>query len=771
MKIRSKLLVYILTISISIYIIAIGFVGINFSKIAYQSAKRIAETEADNYANKIKADLDADLSVTRGVAQIFEAYYQFPDTSLLFRFLMETQLNILAKNPDFMAFATSFEYSAILPDYPKDFGRIQLGYSRSGNKFVRLKKEKNMLRDDINSLYYYAKSNKAELFTNPYRDSYSGRPEDSIFMASIAVPILSPQGKFAGLAGVDISLDRFQQMIEDIKPFEDSYSFLVSNNGMFIAHPDPSKLTSPVINDFPDLEEKYELSNLIATGKRFSAEYKDVSGVDYFVSFVPVELDKIKSPWSIGIAVPVEVIYSTVRYNIFISVVIGVIGILFIIFIVWYTARQISIPMEKTTQVLYQLSEGDILSVKELNITGSQEIELIGHSVNKLISGLRKMAEFAEEIGKGNFNKKLDKLSDNDVIGDVLIKMSNNLAISLAEDKKRQEQERKESWIAKGIAQLSNILRAHYDDFYTFSADLLSEIIKYTGTKIGAVFIYFEHEKLLKQTATFGPDEILSSRTEFKPRQSEIGRAFASQKTIILDNIPKDFFKIRSGLGEKTPEVIYVVPFVLNDECFGVIEVADIERLEDYKIQYLERISESIAVTISRLKYNFQTRSLLEKTRKDAGKLQNKEEVLNKQLQDMEKVKQMMELKAKETDNLLEAIYSVAYVATYDMDGKLIDANDALLHLLGAEKEDVIGKYQGTFKVNRSAEEEVEFQNFWKDLRAGATKKLIQEIEIKGKKILLSETYTPIFDKEGRPSKVLNLILDITHTRNNQLFS
>ena len=97
------------------------------------------------------------------------------------------------------------------------------------------------------------------------------------------------------------------------------------------------------------------------------------------------------------------------------------------------------------------------------------------------------------------------------------------------------------------------------------------------------------------------------------------------------------------------------------------------------------------------------------------------------------------------------------------MNGKLIDANESLLKLLAVKKEDILGKYQGAFKVERSVEEDIEFQNFWNELRAGKSKKLVQEIEISGRKVVLSESYTPILDDTGEPQKVLNLIMDITN--------
>ncbi len=765
MKIGTKLLVYILSVSILIYVVSVGYVSINLTSISYTSSKNLAKSEAKKYANAIKADLDADLSVTRGVADVFESFKFIPRSQWEPMF-MQAQKNLLITHKDFIAFATSWEYQAIDSTYTKSHGRIQMGYYRVGRDFKILYKEKNMEADDRTSLYYQAKSNKIELLTNAYRDSYSGKSEDSILMASIVVPIIV-DNEFVGLSGVDISLERFQDMIAEIKPFDESFSFLVSNNGVFVGHPDPFKITSSVLDEYTELDEKYAMMAKIKDGTAFSAEYTNVQGTEYFISFEPIVLDGEIDPWSIGIAVPLKVIYAETRKNLLISFVVGIIGMIILILVVYLTARQISLPLGKATKVLAILSRGDILNAPKLPVKTGDEIGEISKSVNILVEGLSKMAKYADEIGNGNFNASLDKLSSKDVIGETLIHMSKNLSKSKKDEDSRHNFEREEAWVSHGLAQVSTVLRNQYSDFDSFSKDVISSLIKYIGGKVAAVYIAENDpnvpEKIrLRQTATFGADNILAQRLDFRPREGVVGRAYANKKMVILDYIPQDYYKIVSGLGEYIPKHVYAFPFVFNDESYGVIELAEIEKLPKYKIEFLARISESIAVTISRLKSNFETTALLDTTQVNAASLQEKEEELNHQLEEVKRVQNKMHLKAQESQNLLEAINSVAFVATYDMDGIMIDANDALLKLLKVKKEDVVGKYQGSFKTEKAISEDIEFQNFWADLRAGKTRKLTQEILIGGKEIWLSEIYAPIFNEEGEAMKVLNLIMDIT---------
>jgi methyl-accepting chemotaxis protein len=767
MKIRTKLLVYILSVSILIYVISVGYVSINLTSISYNSAKNLAVSEAKKYANAVKADLDADLSVTRGVADVFASYYLVPRSQWEPMF-MQAQLNLLKTNKNFIAFATSWEYYAIDSTYKKNYGRIQMGYYRIGKEYKILYKEKNLEADDRSSLYYQAKSNKVELLTDAYRDSYSGKAEDSMLMASIVVPIIV-QDKFVGLAGVDISLERFQDMIEKIKPFDDSFSFLVSNSGTFVGHPDPFKINTSILDEYTELDEKMGMMEKIHTGQSFSSEYTNVQGTQFYISFEPVFLEGNLQPWSIGIAVPLKVIYAETKSNLTISLIVGIVGMIIMILVVYLTARQISLPLGRATDVLAFLAKGDILNAPKLEVKSKDEIGEISNSVNILVDGLSKMANYADEIGKGHFDTHLDKLSNKDVIGETLVHMSQNLARSKAEEDARRKVEREEAWVSKGIAVVSAVLRNQFDSYDHFSREVLSNLIKYMEGKIAAMYIaekdsnYSENMKL-RQTATFGADDILSKRTDFRMREGVIGRAHSHKKMVVLNDVPSDYYKISSGLGSHTPNHVYAFPFVLNGESFGAFEFGEMEELPDYKIEFLQRISESIAVTISRLNANFQTSLLLEQSQINTISLKEKEEELHQQLSDVKRVQQRMEFKALESENLLEAINSVASVATYDMSGLMIDANESLLKLFNVKKEELVGKYQGSLKTQKAVNEDVEFQNFWGDLREGKSKKLVQEISIGGKKVRLSEIYAPIFNHEGEPIKVLNLIIDISET-------
>ncbi|NJO90929.1 MAG: hypothetical protein HC831_19670 [Chloroflexia bacterium] len=54
-------------------------------------------------------------------------------------------------------------------------------------------------------------------------------------MVSPMIPIII-DGDFKGLAGVDLSLEKIQQIVPQINPFEGSKALLIAPNNVIVAH-------------------------------------------------------------------------------------------------------------------------------------------------------------------------------------------------------------------------------------------------------------------------------------------------------------------------------------------------------------------------------------------------------------------------------------------------------------------------------------------------------------------------------------------------------
>ncbi|CAL75162.1 methyl-accepting chemotaxis receptor/sensory transducer with PAS domain [Bradyrhizobium sp. ORS 278] len=96
------------------------------------------------------------------------------------------------------------------------------------------------------------------------------------------------------------------------------------------------------------------------------------------------------------------------------------------------------------------------------------------------------------------------------------------------------------------------------------------------------------------------------------------------------------------------------------------------------------------------------------------------------------------------------------------MDGTIISANENCLGALGYTSAEVEGR-QHSMLIDPAAQADGSYQKFWDSLRRGE----FQSGEFKrigkgGKTLWIQGTYTPILDRNGKPTKVIKLATDVT---------
>lgn len=768
MKLRSKMIVYILSTALLIYFIAVGYISFNLNRISVGNAKRLAQSEAENYANVVKGELEADLVATQSLAKFIPIYKSLP-RSVWEPMLLQVHKDMLVSNPDFLAAATSYEYYAIDSAYKKDFGRMQHGFFRAGNEIVPISKDKNMEGDDIGSKYHFAKTSLSTLFMEPYFDSFTGLAEDSMLMSGFAVPV-AIDGKFVALAGIDISLQRFEAMVNSIKPFENSYAFLVAHNGTFAGHPNSKLINQPVSKAFPNLGTQAEITAKILAKEKFSQIITSETGEESFIVFAPVQLTGIDNAWSLGIVVPVSVIRAEANRNMIISALVGLVGMLIMVVIIFYIASNISSPIKRATDVLNRLSNGEIAEDIRMQIKTKDEIGAISKSLNILLDAFTRMAHFAREIGKGNLEVKFEKLSEKDVIGGALIEMQGSIIKSRNEEMHRAEMEHINNWATQGYAQLAEVLRMNTEDVSKLSFEILKNLVQYLDAQMGVFYVVNDenqNKSILEFTASYAFDieHVKEKNIEFDV--GLIGRSAAEKESLLITEIPTDYVHINSGLGQIHPKSILIVPLLFNTEVSGVVEIASLKMITQHEKEFVEKAGTSIATTLSKVKTNMRTAKLLLETRIKSEELAAQEELLTQNMEEIMQAQKEAALKTSELKSILDAVNSITFVAEYDMNGRLISINDTMLEFTGMKREELIGKYQGQFNV----EDEInsaEHEKFWDDLRRGRSKKLIQHIRINSREMWISEAYTPVYNEDGIPYKVLNISVDITDSYKNR---
>lgn len=122
----------------------------------------------------------------------------------------------------------------------------------------------------------------------------------------------------------------------------------------------------------------------------------------------------------------------------------------------------------------------------------------------------------------------------------------------------------------------------------------------------------------------------------------------------------------------------------------------------------------------------------------------------------------VQKLKYADYEGQISAVGKSQAVVEFKMDGTVITANEIFLSVMNYTLEEIKGHHHGMFAEPAYVQTE-EYRQFWDALRRGEFRSSeIKRLGRDGKEVWLQAVYSPIFDLNGRPFKVVKYASDIT---------
>jgi len=276
--------------------------------------------------------------------------------------------------------------------------------------------------------------------------------------------------------------------------------------------------------------------------------------------------------------------------------------------------------------------------------------------IDGLVRNLKKAAGFINNITSGNYSidwegmeGKVKELNKDNIAGE-LIMMRDQM-------QKAKHQDDIRIWTNEGLSKFADLIRKYQNDLSDLSDDLISNIVQYLNAQQGGLFFLNDDnpdEKYLELVACYAYQRKKFLEKRVEPGQGMVGQCFLEGETTHLTNIPENYVSITSGLGETKPRTLLIVPLKINQEVVGVIEIANLKPFDKYKIDFLERLAETIASAITTVKTNEKTQGLLEQSQQQAEEMRAQEEEMRQNMEELQATQEQMHRKNEEVENLLK---------------------------------------------------------------------------------------------------------------------
>lgn len=386
LSIRNKLMIFIISASIIIYGSVVFYLLYNSDKQTVSDAENFISENIRERARSIETDINADLEVAKTLATAFSTYKDIP-----YGIRMDIMNNMLKKiadeNPKYEAVWASWELSAIDTSYTKTYGRLRNTFARGENKDAVLASEWMETETERKSgTYYQAKIDKQEILDEPYPLVYTNQT-DTFLMTSVCAPIID-NGKFVGLAGTDLLLNYYVDLVNKIKPFDEGYAFLISNGGTYVSHPEKNVIGKLFAEINPDEEIEYGISKKIEQGIEFHfyATHSN-TGDKIFVKFVPVQVGNTNKPWSLGVIVPMSVVLEGSKALFRNSIIAGILGLVIMAIIIIVISKNIGDSINNGVNYIEQVSQGDLNA--QIIVKSKDEIGKLTMHMNTMAAKLK----------------------------------------------------------------------------------------------------------------------------------------------------------------------------------------------------------------------------------------------------------------------------------------------------------------------------------------------------------------------------------------------
>lgn len=318
----------------------------------------------------------------------------------------------------------------------------------------------------------------------------------------------------------------------------------------------------------------------------------------------------------------------------------------------YFSSSAITKPIAGLSDLITMLSKGKFVSVTLKK--GKDEIGKMAEAIENMLQGLKAKAEFADSIGKGNYESNFQLLSDEDAMGGALIQMRDNLKRAADEDRKR-------NWATEGLARFADILRSRTNNLTELSDNIISNLVKYMNANQGALFLVNDDNQqdvYIELVACYAYDRKKFLNKRIQVGEGVTGQCIQERDTIYMSDIPGNYLKITSGLGEALPRHLLVVPLRLDEQIFGAVELASFQAIEPHHIEFVEKLGESIASTISSVKVNSRTRKLLEETQFQAEQMRAQEEEMRQNMEELSATQEEMHRAQRRSEEMLQELRS-----------------------------------------------------------------------------------------------------------------
>ena len=286
--------------------------------------------------------------------------------------------------------------------------------------------------------------------------------------------------------------------------------------------------------------------------------------------------------------------------------------------------------VQNVADVAEKISDGDL----HVDVRPKSQQDILNHALTTMITYIQNVAGVAEKISNNDLDVDVQLKSDQDILNQSLQKMVTNLQMTRGQIEQSMREVEQQNWFKTGQAELSDTMRGE-QDLTTLANSTITYLAKYLEAHVGTIYLMNE-DRLLDLVGKYAYTQSPATGDKITLGEGLVGQAALEKESLLVTDIPEDYFIINSSLGKIVPRYILVTPFIYGGEVKGVLELGTIHKFGEIHRDFIEQAAETIAIVFNSTQARAQMRKLLEATQQQAEELQTQREQLRMSNEELE---------------------------------------------------------------------------------------------------------------------------------------
>lgn len=200
-------------------------------------------------------------------------------------------------------------------------------------------------------------------------------------------------------------------------------------------------------------------------------------------------------------------------------------------------------------------------------------------------------------------------------------------------------------WVKSTLSRISTTLQSA-TTLLDFAQQAIGSLVPELGGGAGVFYCWNDASQSLDLLGSYGLKKRRHLQTRFKPGEGLVGQAALERSTIILTEVPDDYARIVSGIGEAPPRTVLVAPVLSKGKVLAVIEIGSFLPFSDEQQALIDEVLPILALNLEIMERNNRTLVLLDQTQQQTEELRASEEELRAQSDQLQTANEELRLKS-----------------------------------------------------------------------------------------------------------------------------